>query len=315
MDRSPHGNPLVVAQVVPSFREREQHIPPRDYLIRAWVAAFQPNTRRNYQLIVGDFFAHCDNANLHYANVRRAHIEAWGRGLAEKRHNMPATVAHKLSAVRSFYAWLAEEEHIDKDPASNVRRPRVLDDIARPYLSLVEVMKCMDVAEHTDWKGWHRDKALFTLLALNGLRSSEALGVNIETIEDVGGHHTVRTMRKGQKPATIPLSVTTYKAVQACVGDRKAGPLFRSNSGQRMDRYSASRIIVRVCKAAGVTKKVTPHSLRRTFITLALDAGVSLRDVQHSAAHSDPRVTSRYDQNRRSMDRNATFVLSAHVAS
>ncbi|HVM07180.1 MAG TPA: tyrosine-type recombinase/integrase [Acidimicrobiales bacterium] len=296
--------------------ERDRNVgPSRETLVRAWSTSFRPDTRRNYALILADYFRFLDDLGIHYTDVRRSHVELWGATCAERRHNLPATVSHKLSAVRSFYGWLLDEELVDRDPTAKVKLPNVADDIARPYLSLIELMKCLDVSQRTDRKGWHRDYALFALLGLNGLRISEALGVNIETIEDLDGHHTVRTMRKGQKVATIPLSVTTYKAVSLCVGDRRSGPLFRSDYGTRMDRYSASRVVQRVLRAAGVSKHITPHSLRRTFITLALDAGVPLRDVQHSAGHSDPRVTSRYDQHKRSLDRNATFVLSAHVAS
>lgn len=312
MDRVTHGTAVLVPQVV---SDQRYTLPPRDQLVRAWSAGFRPNTRRNYKFIIDDWFRFCDAGHLAFTDVRRSHVEMWGAELAETRLNLPSSVAHKLSAVCSFYAWLADEEFIEKNPAASVRRPRVADDVVRPYLSQIELSKCLEASAATDRKGWHRDKALFCLLALNGLRISEALGVNVETIEDQDGHHTLRTMRKGQKVATIPLSVTTYAALMKCVGDRTSGPLFRSETGQRMDRYAATRTLNRICRAAGVTKKITPHSLRRTFITLSLNAHVSLRDVQHSAGHSDPRVTARYDQARSSLDRNATFVLSAHVAS
>ncbi len=67
-------------------------------------------------------------------------------------------------------------------------------------------------------------------------------------------------------------------------------------------------------RAAGITKRISPHSLRHSFITAALDAGVPLRDVQDAASHADPRTTMRYDRARHSLDRHATYIVSTFVA-
>ncbi len=81
-----------------------------------------------------------------------------------------------------------------------------------------------------------------------------------------------------------------------------------------MTRDAAARMVRRVAKAAGITKRIGPHSLRHSFITAALDAGVPLRDVQEAASHDDPRTTMRYDRARVSLDRHATHVVSAFLA-
>ena len=70
----------------------------------------------------------------------------------------------------------------------------------------------------------------------------------------------------------------------------------------------------RLAKGAGIEKRVTPHSLRHSFITAALDAGVPLRDVQEAASHADPRTTMRYDRTRGSLDRHATFIVATFLA-
>jgi site-specific recombinase XerD len=74
------------------------------------------------------------------------------------------------------------------------------------------------------------------------------------------------------------------------------------------------RIVHRLARATGIAKAVSPHSLRHTFVTLALDAGASLRDVQDSAGHADPRTTRRYDRGRHSLDRFAGYHIAAYVA-
>ena len=70
----------------------------------------------------------------------------------------------------------------------------------------------------------------------------------------------------------------------------------------------------RLARQAGITKRISPHSLRHSFITAALDAGVPLRDVQEAASHADPRTTMRYDRGRGSLDRHATYIVATYLA-
>ena len=98
------------------------------------------------------------------------------------------------------------------------------------------------------------------------------------------------------------------------IGERTAGPIFLGVNGGRMDRYAADRTVKRLARRAGITKRISPHSLRHSFITAALDAGVPLRDVQEAASHADPRTTMRYDRGRRSLDRHATYIVATFLA-
>jgi len=90
--------------------------------------------------------------------------------------------------------------------------------------------------------------------------------------------------------------------------------LFLVADGRRLDRHGAGRIVRRTARRAGITKAVTPHTLRHAFISAAQDAGVSLRDVQEAASHADPRTTMRYERARGSLDRHATYIATAYVA-
>ncbi len=77
---------------------------------------------------------------------------------------------------------------------------------------------------------------------------------------------------------------------------------------------AAARMVRRIAKAAGIPKQIGPHSLRHSFITAALDAGVPLRDVQEAASHADPRTTMRYDRARQSLDRHAIYIVATFIA-
>jgi integrase len=138
------------------------------------------------------------------------------------------------------------------------------------------------------------EHALISLLALNGLRVSEATGASIENLGVERGHRTLVITRKGGKVVTIPLAPRTVRAIDLAVGERADGPIFLAHDRQRLDRHGAARVVRRVACRAGITKPVGPHTLRRAFITAALDAGVPLRDVQEAASHADPRTTMRY---------------------
>jgi site-specific recombinase XerD len=81
-----------------------------------------------------------------------------------------------------------------------------------------------------------------------------------------------------------------------------------------MDRHAATRLVRATCRAAGITSRISPHSLRHTYVTQLLDAGASLRDVQIGARHADPRITMRYDRARLQLDRHVNYVLAARVA-
>jgi integrase len=159
-----------------------------------------------------------------------------------------------------------------------------------------------------------RDHALACLLALNGLRISEALNADIEHLGRERGHRTLTFTRKGGKVATIPLAPRTARAIDLCVGEREEGPIFLNRDGtRRLDRHDATRIVKRLSRRAGIEKTISPHSLPHSFITAALDAGFALRDVQEAASHADPRTTMRYERARRSLDRHATYVVATFV--
>ena len=158
------------------------------------------------------------------------------------------------------------------------------------------------------------EHALLSLLALTGLRVSEATGANIEALGVDRGHRTLVITRKGGKVVTIPLAPRTARAIDLAVGERSDGPVFLAADGRRLDRHGAARIVRRAAHRAGITKPVGPHTLRHAFITAALDAGVPLRDVQEAASHADPRTTMRYDRARGSLDRHATYIVAAYIA-
>jgi site-specific recombinase XerD len=212
--------------------------------------------------------------------------------------------------VAGFYRYCVEEELLTQNPASNVRRPKLRPESAINGLDRNELGAFLVQAGLSGG----RDHALACLLALNGLRVSEALNCDIDDLGLERGHHTLRVVRKGGQTVITPLAPRTARTVYLATGERTTGPIFETDDGQRMNRHQAARIVRRLAKQAGINKVISPHSLRHSFITVALDAGVPLRDVQEAASHADPRTTMRYDRARRSLDRHATYIVATFVA-
>jgi site-specific recombinase XerD len=157
------------------------------------------------------------------------------------------------------------------------------------------------------------------LLTFNGLRISEALGADVSDLGSERGHRTLAITRKGGRRAVVPLAPATAEAIDAYLNGSSVTrsldrPLFATSSGARLERRATVKTTHKLARRAGITKTVSPHLLRHSFVTAALDAGISLRDVQDAAGHSDPRTTRRYDQGRYSLDRHPTYAVAAKLA-
>src|SRR5215468_3274067 len=276
---------------------------------RLALAGYSGLTREAYELDLRQYASWCHQQHLRLFQARRPDIECFARDL-EVRGRARATITRRLCTIAGFYRYAVEEDLLEHSPAANVRRPRVDYESHATGLDRNELGALLVAAG----LGPPAEHALISLLALNGLRVSEATGVDIEHMGTERGHRTLVITRKGDKVVTIPLAPRTARAIDLATGERTEGPLFLAADGRRLDRHGAARIVGRVTRRAGIAKHVTPHTLRHAFITAALDAGVPLRDVQEAASHADPRTTMRYDRARTSLDRHATYVVAAFIA-
>ena len=277
--------------------------------LAGFLAGYSGLTREAYQLDLRQYVQWCAEHQLSLFGARRADIEGFGRHL-EALGRARATVARRLGTIACFYRYAEQEDLIRISPAVHVRRPRLDYESHAMGLDRNEVGAMLVAAGLSG----ARDHALVSLLAPNGLRVSEAVGADIERLGLERGHRTLRILRKGAKVVTIPLAPRTARAIDLAVGERCDGPIFCGADGDRLDRHAASRVVRRIARKAGISKRVGPHTLRHAFITAALDAGVALRDVQEAASHADPRTTMRYDRARVSLDRHATYIVATFIA-
>ena len=280
----------------------------------AFLARYAGNTRNLYQLHLAIYLDWCHHHQLDaLADVTRTHVELFVRYLQDERGNKASTIANRMAAVKGYYRFAHIDGLIDRNPAEHALIPKVhRDDVKILGLDRLELGAFIAAARQTS----PQHSALAHMLGLLGLRVSEACSVQIGDFDHTErGYRVLRVIWKGNKPATIPLSVPVARALDAAKGDRTSGPLLvRKKDGAQLDSRTAAWMVQTIAKRAGIRKKISPHSLRHSFVTNALDAGVPLRDVQDGARHADPRTTMRYDRARGNLDRHAVHTLTAYVA-
>lgn len=268
-------------------------------LLGAWLASYaSPSTRAAYRTDLRLFLTFLDQHDLDLLDVRRRHLDLFLRG--REQIDLPSTLARRLASVSALYRYAQSEGVIEANPAALVRRPAVdRDHSTSEALTHAEAVRYLDAARAHSAKA----HALVLLLLDTGVRISEALGT---TDRDLGADR-LRIRRKGGKTAMIPLpeslrivlsDLLGTTGTEIARGDEAARPIFTTSTGRPWQRTDAARTLRAISERAGLGKVVTPHVLRHTHATLALDSGVALHHLQDSLGHADPRTTRRYDHSR-----------------
>jgi site-specific recombinase XerD len=278
----------------------------------SYLARYSGSTHTLYAAQLRRWFGWCETNGLDpLVGIQRAHVELYIRQLGESGL-MASSVNTMMHAVRGFFRFAHIDGIIPADPAVYARLPKVHRDESRTQgLDRLELIRFLQVAQTlTVHHG-----ALAYLLGINALRASEAAAVRIEDYAGtLRGHRVLHLLGKGNKPATMPLTVPVLRVLEVCRGERTTGPLvLRPVSGKPIDRRDVYRMVQRIAKAARIPRHISPHSLRHAAITNALDAGVPLRDAQILARHADPRTTEHYDRARGNLDRHGVHFLTAYV--
>ncbi len=217
----------------------------------------------------------------------------------------PTSVRRKAASIRAFYRFCYAEELIDADIAALIDLPRQMQRLP-DTLDANEVAGLLDATGGGDLVGL-RDRALLELLYAAGLRVSEALSLDREDLSIDGGF--VRVIGKGDKERLVPVGDIALEAVSAYLAARDTAkdhtpsdaapehgrePLFLSRRGRRLDRMAAWRVMRASAKRAGLSGRVTPHTLRHSFATHLLEGGADLRVVQELLGHASITTTQLY---------------------
>jgi integrase/recombinase XerD len=209
-----------------------------------------------------------------------------------------ATIRRSVSAIRTYYGFLAGEGRVRTDPSDRLetpRRGRVLPDT----LSVAEVEALLAAPGRDDPLAW-RDRALLELGYGAGMRVSELCGLGLTDLLLTDG--LVRVFGKGGKERLVPLGRATIGAVSIYLHQlrptldrgQSGGRVLLNGRGEPLSRVGAWGIVKRAAERAGSTKRVTPHTLRHSFATHLLEGGADLRAVQEMLGHADLSTTQIY---------------------
>ncbi len=288
-----------------------------------------PYTVRNYKTDLLDFFHFLrlkkidslDKADRHVMRDYLAHLM--------ERGTVKASIARKLSAIRSFYRYLLRENVITASPVAKTSSPK-LDKRLPSFLTTDEITRLLEAPDLTTPQG-QRDRAILELLYASGLRVSELAGLNMEQVNL--STREIRVWGKGSKERMVLMGEPAAEALTAYLEQgrpellkdwlkygKKPTALFlanykkanykKANYNGRLTERSVQKIIEKYSKKAGIGKKVHPHTLRHTFATHMLDGGADLRVVQELLGHASLSSTQIYTHV--SQSRAKKVYLSAH---
>jgi integrase/recombinase XerC len=230
-------------------------------------------------------------------HVRKFIVSLHGR-------NGAATVARKISALRTFFRFSQRHKLIKKDPLSGIVGPKIGRFIP-VFLTVDETFALLEVPGDKD--SYHlRDRAILELLYSTGMRVSELVSRNVTDLDFTEEVLTVRG--KGKKERLVPVGRPAIEAVRCWLPERlqlieqRAGrgrgvekeALFLNGRGSRLTTRSVERLVKAYGERAGISQTVTPHALRHSFATHLLEMGADLRSVQELLGHASLSTTQRY---------------------
>lgn len=296
-------------------------------------------TQVAYARDLASWYGYCAKTNIDPMRAKRPHVEDWVRKVETTeirtsrgnhptgRFPKPATVHRMVNTVRTLYAYAIENEILDRSPVPSSRqlslKPRPTTSPTRS-LTQAEAIRFLDAARARG----PRDAAMAAVMLYQGIRVGGLCELNVESLSTRSEGRTLIVHLKGGDYQEQLLADTTAECIDTWlatranpdasteilrrepVADSDGTPLFTDRNGKRIAYWHAEHV-VRVCaKAAKVEKKLSPHSLRHTCITEALNANVPLADVQTMAGHKNADTTVGYDRARTALSRSPVHKLN-----
>lgn len=266
---------------------------------------FSPNTRDAYQNDLGQLTEYLGGklgpgagADA-WAKVSRDHLSQYVSSM-RARDYAATTVARKIAAVKSFYAFLVDEGKVTQDPTEEIATPKVGRPLPK-YLSNEDMERLLAQPRR---KGRNpenlRDEALLQLVYATGMRVTELISLSVGDVNLES--KMVRCMGKGAKERMIPMHDHAAEVVRGYL--RAARPhlargmtekgMFLNRRGQRLTRQGFWLILKNHARDAGIAARITPHILRHSFATHMLRGGAPLRNVQELLGHANISTTQVY---------------------
>jgi integrase/recombinase XerD len=263
------------------------------------------NTMTSYQRDLRRYLGHLESLGIEDLDaVTEATVGSFLASLREgDADHVPlsaSSAARTVVAVRGFHKFAVQDGLAQHDPAAAVKPPTPAKRLPKA-LPLGDVEAILEAAGAPDTTLALRDRALLEVLYGTGARISEAVGLDVDDVDTLDA--TVLLRGKGSKERLVPIGAYALAAVDAYLhrarphlaGPRTpSGALFLNSRGGRLSRQSAWAVLARAADRAGVTREVSPHTLRHSFATHLLDGGADVRVVQELLGHASVTTTQVY---------------------
>jgi len=212
-----------------------------------------------------------------------------------------STISRKLSAVRSFFAFVEKRGLLEQNPSAEISSPK-LEKYIPAYLPVDEMFRLLERPDISRPLG-KRDRAILEVLYSCGLRVSELSGMDTGDVDCA--QRLVRVVGKGNKERIVPIGREALKALEDYLGETSGlrkktygsaleGPLFMNAGGGRLTTRSVGKLVKKYGREGRLMLDISPHALRHTFATHLLDGGADLRAVQELLGHVSLSTTQKY---------------------
>jgi integrase/recombinase XerD len=220
----------------------------------------------------------------------------------------PATQARALSTIRSLFSFAQKTGYIQFNVTQAVELQKVPVTTEFNFITKKEAQALLEALRPN-----LRNYVIAALILKTGLRVSEVAGINLgDVYQDGSGNYGLKVTGKGQKVRKVKLTSDLRGLIEEYVEETGRiwldveAPLFLNRFGERLSTVSIWKIIRGGATEAGITKKVTPHTLRHSFATLAIVGGATLSQVQEACGHEDIRTTQRYEHSAKALTETAS---------
>jgi integrase/recombinase XerD len=235
-----------------------------------------------------------------WKSVNRSAIQDFILDLKQRGYT-ETSVARKVAAVRSFYAFLSAEGMVADNPTEGLTSPRVGKTLPKA-ISPNEVDELLEQPARRATPEAKRDRAMLELLYATGMRVTELVSLDVSSVNADQGSPFVRCMGKGAKERTIPIHDQAFEALKDYLDEgrpvlarhKEETALFLNRRGERLTRQGFWLILKGYAKAANLSSDITPHTLRHSFATHMLRGGMPLRNVQEMLGHANISTTQVY---------------------
>ena len=255
------------------------------------------NTVEAYQNDLKKLLVYLDRESIDVRDVQLEHLQTFAAGL----HDIgigPRSQCRILSGVRSFFHFLLLDGYREDDPTELLESPQLGEHLPE-VLSTDEVDKLEASIDLSKWEG-HRNRAIIEVLFSCGLRVSELVNLKLSSL--YLDEQFVRVMGKGSKERLVPISPRAIQELGYWFDDRrhmniKSGEedyVFLNRRGAHLTRTMILIMIKQQAVEAGITKTISPHTLRHSFATALLEGGADLRVIQALLGHENIGTTEIY---------------------